>query len=68
MPQMDIIILRNVLIYFDVPAKRAILDKAFSQLTPHGFLILGATEMPMNIDDRFSRVDCTKSGCYRVKN
>jgi chemotaxis protein methyltransferase CheR len=41
MPQLDVILIRNVLIYFDVETKRQILGKAKKLLRPDGYLFLG---------------------------
>jgi chemotaxis protein methyltransferase CheR len=62
----DIVFLRNVLIYFDVPTKKSILSRARQQLAPDGYLFLGAAETTLNLDDRFERVPFERSGCYRV--
>jgi chemotaxis protein methyltransferase CheR len=67
MPKMDIIFIRNVLIYFDVETKRAIFNKVFQQLRPDGYLFLGAAETTVNIHDGFERVPIDKAGCYRMK-
>jgi chemotaxis protein methyltransferase CheR len=40
----DVIYCRNVLIYFDAPRKTDILMRLSRQLTPDGFLLLGASE------------------------
>ena len=44
MPKMDIIMMRNVLIYFDVDTKKMILKKIRDLLKPDGYLFLGAAE------------------------
>ena len=67
MPKMDIILLRNVLIYFDVETKRRILSQVRDLLNPDGFLFLGAAEMPMSIDNAFERIEYPRSGCYKVR-
>ena len=67
MPKMDIIFLRNVLIYFDVATKRRILGKIRELLRPDGYLFLGAAEMPMSVDNSFERVNLTRAGCYKLK-
>jgi chemotaxis protein methyltransferase CheR len=67
MPKMDIIFLRNVLIYFDVATKRRILGKIRELLKPDGYLFLGAAEMPMSVDNSFERVNLTRAGCYKLK-
>jgi chemotaxis protein methyltransferase CheR len=52
--KMDIVFCRNVIIYFDQPAKKKVVE-AFSQsLHPGGFLLLGHSESLMNISTLFS--------------
>jgi len=67
MPKMDVILLRNVLIYFDVETKRRILGQVKKLLHPDGYLFLGAAEMPMSIDNAFERIDFPRSGCYKLR-
>jgi chemotaxis protein methyltransferase CheR len=66
MHPMDVVLLRNVLIYFDSAAKAAVLDKVAGVLRPGGFLILGGAETTYGIDDRFERVSIGRSLCYRL--
>jgi chemotaxis protein methyltransferase CheR len=51
----DILFLRNVLIYFDVETKRQMFDKVYTILAPDGYLFLGAAETPYRIHDGFTR-------------
>lgn len=44
--ELDVIICRNVLFYFDAPTKAAVLEKLTAALAPDGCLILGASESP----------------------
>jgi chemotaxis protein methyltransferase CheR len=67
MPELDIIFLRNVLIYFDVPTKKAVLGKIRRVLRPDGYLFLGAAETTLNLDDGFERMQFDKAGCYRLR-
>lgn len=67
LPKMDIVFIRNVLIYFDVPMKKKILKQIKSILQPDGFLFLGAAESTLNLDEDFERMDLKHSGCYRLK-
>lgn len=41
----DVILCRNVLIYFDAPEKSAVLTDMRKFINPNGYLIVGATEM-----------------------
>ena len=44
LPRMDLILIRNVLIYFDAETKRDVLRRAHEQLRPGGILLLGTSE------------------------
>ena len=68
MPQMDIIFLRNVLIYFDVQTKQTILTKARQLLQPDGYLFLGGGETTLNLDPAFEPVQFDKAICYRLRD
>jgi chemotaxis protein methyltransferase CheR len=65
LPRFDVIFLRNVLIYFDVPTKRVILDRMKKVLAPDGYLFLGGAETTFKIDDTFQRVQLDKAVYYR---
>ena len=56
MPPADVILLRNVLIYFDVAERRAVLRRVRRLLRPDGYLMLGSAETTLNLDDLFTRV------------
>lgn len=64
LPTFDIIMLRNVMIYFDVDAKRQILSRLEKHLAPDGFLFLGGAETTMGITDSFRRLQFERAGCY----
>jgi len=67
MPKMDVVLLRNVLIYLDVATKRRVLGQIRTLLKPDGFLCLGAAEIPMSIDNTFQRIDFPRSGFYQLR-
>jgi chemotaxis protein methyltransferase CheR len=67
MPRLDVVFLRNVLIYFDVETKRSILSNVTRVLQPWGYLFLGGAETTINLGDAFERVQFDKAGCYRLK-
>ncbi len=61
----DIVFLRNVLIYFDLATKRSILSRVRRVLKPDGFLVLGAAETTIGIDDEWDRVSIDRGSVYR---
>lgn len=65
LPEMDIIFLRNVLIYFDVATKKQIISGMARILPPWGYLFLGGAETTLNLDVGFERVQLDRAGCYR---
>lgn len=50
LPPMDLIFIRNVLIYFDLQTKTGILKRMKGCLLPHGLLFLGTAETTINLD------------------
>ena len=68
LPPLDLVFLRNVLIYFDVDSKRAIFRKIRRLLRPGGHLLLGAAETTYNLDDGFERVAGEKASFFRLKD
>jgi chemotaxis protein methyltransferase CheR len=66
MPSVDLVMLRNVLIYFDVEVKRTILRNVRRVMAPGAYLMLGGAETTMGIDDQFERVTAGRSVAYRV--
>lgn len=63
----DVVLLRNVLIYFDLPTKRDILRRVRQVMAPDGYLFLGAAEMTMGVDDAWERVPAGRSSVYRIQ-
>ncbi|MCA9778192.1 MAG: protein-glutamate O-methyltransferase CheR [Candidatus Eremiobacteraeota bacterium] len=49
----DLILCRNVLIYFDIPTKRKILGNLYTRLKKDGFLVLGGPERIFNVTNIF---------------
>lgn len=64
----DIIMMRNVLIYFDLRTKQAILDKIHRVIAPDGYLLLGAAETTLGVDDRFKSREFERALYYRLAN
>ena len=46
----DLIFCRNVLIYFDGPSKRRVIDRLLDRLEPNGYFFLGHSESLSNFD------------------
>lgn len=66
-PHADVVFLRNVLIYFDLPTKQEILRRVRGVLRPDGYLLLGTAETTLNIDDRFERVTHDRATAYQPR-
>ena len=52
-PTMDIILCRNVIIYFDNETKRKVIGNFYNKLNEGGYLLLGHSESLMNISTSF---------------
>lgn len=63
----DLVLIRNVLIYFDEPTKRDILERAGRSLSPRGFLLLGGAESTLGVVDDYAREDIGEATAYRLK-
>lgn len=68
MPSMDVVMLRNVLIYFDVPTKKRILARVRDVLRPDGYLFLGGAETTLGLDDSYERVQVGRAPAYRLRS
>ena len=68
MAMMDIIVLRNVLIYFEPLTRVAVLERVVRVLHPGGYLILGSTETTYGLGSSFERMQFGNATCYRLKD
>jgi chemotaxis protein methyltransferase CheR len=64
-PTADIVFLRNVLIYFDIPTKRTVLAHVRRVLRPGGFLVLGGAESALSLDTAFQRMELDKAVVFQ---
>src|SRR5262245_49353552 len=67
MPPLDLVLLRNVLIYFDVPSRKQILDRVRRVLHPDGYLLLGGAETTHNLDAGFVPVSFGQVSFFRPR-
>lgn len=58
----DIVFCRNVLIYFDVPTRRKILELVAGQMKSGGHLFLGASETTLGVTNAFTQTN--RGGCW----
>lgn len=66
LPSMNIIFLRNVLIYFDNQTVDSILYRITQIIQPGGYLFIDVTKSADILNEHFNRIDL-KSGCYQLK-
>jgi chemotaxis protein methyltransferase CheR len=67
LPPLDLVLLRNVLIYFDTPTRQQILDRFRRKMRPDGYLILGGAETTHNLDDKFLPVSFGRVSFFRLR-
>lgn len=51
--QFDLVLLRNVLIYFDAPSQQALLQQARGSMAPHAVMIIGESESISNLNTAY---------------
>jgi chemotaxis protein methyltransferase CheR len=62
---MDVIVCRNVMIYFDAMSKRRVIESFFEKLRPGGHLLLGHSESLINLSTSFELHHLRSDLCYR---
>jgi chemotaxis protein methyltransferase CheR len=65
LPEPDIVLLRNVLIYFDVETKADILARVHRRMRRDGYLFLGGAETTLGLTDSFERIPFETTAYYR---
>jgi chemotaxis protein methyltransferase CheR len=61
----DLVLCRNVLIYFDLATREKILAQIRRTLQPGGYLVLGASETTFNLNVDFERTAIRQTVAYR---
>jgi chemotaxis protein methyltransferase CheR len=67
LPAMDVVFLRNVLIYFDMETRRNILARVAHILKPDGFLFLGGSETVTQLEEIFEPIAPDVNACFRLR-
>jgi chemotaxis protein methyltransferase CheR len=63
--RMDAVFCRNVMIYFDTPARQRVLRLIYDKLVPGGYLLLGHSENLINLSADFELVHLKSDLVYR---
>jgi chemotaxis protein methyltransferase CheR len=68
MPRYDLVLCRNVLIYFDMDVRARIIRKIRDSLAPGGYLLLGSSETSLGVMDGFTRTVVGRTTLYRKES
>jgi chemotaxis protein methyltransferase CheR len=63
--EVDVVLCRNVLIYFDADARKKVVDAFHRKLAPGGYLLLGHSESLLNVSTAFELVHFPTAMVYR---
>ena len=66
-PPLDLVFIRNVMIYFNVETKKMLLKRIRTCLQPQGYLFLGTAETTMNLDAEYQPVTFGKAVVYNSR-
>lgn len=65
LPPMDLILMRNVLLYFEPTLRQRVFRRLAQALHPEGLLVLGTSEKAHTMDDTFEEVRLGRAVAYR---
>jgi len=68
LPVFDLVLLRNVLLYFSQPDRRALFSEIHGKLAPHGYLVLGNAEQAEDSTQLFEVEFAANCYFYRPVN
>ncbi|HJZ10860.1 MAG TPA: protein-glutamate O-methyltransferase CheR [Acidobacteriota bacterium] len=63
--ELDVIFCRNVIIYFDIEAKKKVIENLYQRLRRNGFLLLGHSESLLSLSTRFRLVHLKNDMVYQ---
>jgi chemotaxis protein methyltransferase CheR len=66
LPNCDLVLMRNVLIYFDVETRRDILQRVRRLMRPSALLSLGGAETTVQLDNAYEPLTYGRASFYRV--
>lgn len=62
----DVVLCRNVAIYFNLESRKKLYGRIVEQLKPDGALLIGSTESLYGVSDRFERLEHHNTTHYRL--
>jgi chemotaxis protein methyltransferase CheR len=68
LPPVDLLLMRNVLIYLDVAARQRVMERVRQALRPNGYLILGSAESSLGADAPFVPTHIKQTVVYRQRH
>jgi chemotaxis protein methyltransferase CheR len=68
LPPMDVVFLRNVMVYWDEQTRRQILRRVRAQMQPDGYLFLGGAETTVHLDRSFDLVQRQGFSFYQPRS
>jgi chemotaxis protein methyltransferase CheR len=66
LPRLDVVLLRNVMVYFRDSTKQHVLRQVRRQMKPDGYLFLGGAETTLLLDPAFARLQHAGFSYYRL--
>ena len=67
MPPLDVVLIRNVMIYFDPQTRAALVERIRKVMRPDGCLFLGSAETLIGLENAYERVPGIGCSWYRPK-
>ncbi|MBF0277779.1 MAG: protein-glutamate O-methyltransferase CheR [SAR324 cluster bacterium] len=64
----DLVLCRNVAIYFNMETKRQLFERIANAMTPKGILLVGSSEMLFDVTERFDRKEHSRIIYYQLKS